>query len=550
MATIKRIIPPRILKSGVVEYHSVTSPPDDSIAMCHKVPDRIIPVIFVPGVMGSNLQSTVEKKGDEPEPVWVVNSTLGVALSWAFQGAETRKKLLDPAKTELYRAGDLPADAAPRGVFHTHPAPTQEEIDQELRRRGWGEVSHLSYGPWLKWLEESLNDADYSKSGMEYASSGLRPRLMKELVANAPGIEPLTFDEVGLSYRYQFPVHAVGYNWLQSNSDSAIRLEAKIDEFIAYYNRTYVCQNVILVTHSMGGLVARFCTEELAQRDKVLGVVHGVMPATGAATAYKRVKAGVEGVAGIVVGDDAAKVTAVFAQAPGPLQLLPSREYGNGWLKIKNGDQRISLPLHNDPYGEIYTVRGKWWGLIDDKLINPMDPERKTVESDWNRFKNLINGPVRKFHDAIAHRYHPVTYAFYGDDKAHSTWGDVLWERKPTLATGKLNFVKPSEDIQSSRVLHDSGQGQQVLWLKTGNTAMPSVFTLAEANEHGDGTVPIRSGKAPQGKVRVCVGYPGVEHEGAYKEEKQRLFTLWSIVKIAQQVKPPLRYEIDGDCPP
>lgn len=134
MTTIKRIIPPRILKSGVVEYHSVTSPPDDSIAMCHKVPDRIIPVIFVPGVMGSNLQSTVNKKDDEPEPVWLVNSILSIALSWAFQGAETRKKLLDPAKTELFRGGDLPADAAPRSVFHTYPAPTHEEIHDELLR--------------------------------------------------------------------------------------------------------------------------------------------------------------------------------------------------------------------------------------------------------------------------------------------------------------------------------------------------------------------------------------------------------------------------------
>ncbi|MFJ9448926.1 hypothetical protein [Herbaspirillum sp. NPDC101397] len=550
MTTIKRIIPPRILKSGVVEYHSVTSPPDDSIAMCSKVPDRIIPVIFVPGVMGSNLQS-IETNATKSKAVWVVNSTKGVAWRWGFRGTEKRKNLLDPAKTEVYHGGDLPSGAAPRSVFHTHPTPTQEEIDKELVRRGWGEVSHLSYGPWLKWLEESLNDADYTKTGLEYASSGLRPRLMKELVAHAPGIDPLTFDEVGLSYRYQFPVHAVGYNWLQSNADSAKRLQAQIDEFIRHYDKTYTCKNVILVTHSMGGLVARHYSEVLNQRDKVLGVVHGVMPTTGAATAYKRVKSGVEGSAGIVVGDDAAEVTAVFAQAPGPLQLLPSSEYGNGWLKIRDGEQRISLPQGNDPYREIYTVRGKWWGLIDDKLINPLD-ERKTkatLNRDWESFKKLIDKKVKPFHQDIANRFHPVTYAFYGDDKAHSAWGDVVWERKLSHAARMLGTAAPIDDVKSGRVLQDHGQGEQLLLQQSGGIAMPTGFKLTEANENGDGTVPVRSGRVPQDKVRVCVGYPGVDHEGAYKHQAQRLFTLWSIVKIAQHVKPPLRYEIDGGCP-
>src|SRR5450830_404615 len=557
MATSKRIIPPRILKSGVVEYHSVTSLPDDSIAMCSKVPDRIIPVIFVPGVMGSNLQS-IATNATKSKAVWVVNSTKGVAWRWGFRGAEKRKSLLDPAKTEVHREGDLPLGAAPRSVFHTHPTPTQEEIDKELVRRGWGEVSHLSYGPWLKWLEESLNDADYTKTGLEYASSGLRPRLMKELVAHAPGIEPLTFDEVGLSYRYQFPVHAVGYNWLQSNADSAKRLQAKIDEFIRYYDKTYTCKNVILVTHSMGGLVARYCSENLNQRDKILGVVHGVMPTTGAATAYKRVKSGVEGSAGIVVGDDAAEVTAVFAQSPGPLQLLPSSEYGNGWLKIRDGEQRISLPQRPgkasascDPYGEIYTVRGKWWGLIDDKLINPLDETKSkaTLNKDWEAFVDLINGDVKKFHNALSLRHHPITYAFYGDDKAHSAWGDVVWERKLSHAARTMDTAAPIDDIKSGRVLQDHGQGEQLLLQQSGDTPLPTGFKLTEANENGDGTVPVRSGRALQGKARVCVGYPGIDHEGAYKHEAQRLFTLWSIVKIAQHVKPPLRYEIDGGCP-
>lgn len=201
-------------------------------------------------------------------------------------------------------------------------------------------------------------------------------------------------------------------------------------------------------------------------------------------------------------------------------------------------------------YGEIYTVRGKWWGLINDKLINPTDHEKKTLESDWLAFKNLINGPVRKFHDAIAHRYHPITYAFYGDDKKHRTWGEVVWERKLHHSVRMPDAAVALDDFQDARVLRDSGQGVQTLLQQSGRLPMATRFILAEANENGDGTVPIRSGKAPQGKVSVCIGYPGIDHEGAYQQQTQRLFTLWSIVKIVQQVKPPLRYAIDGACPP
>ncbi|MCK0745600.1 esterase/lipase family protein, partial [Chromohalobacter nigrandesensis] len=62
--------------------------------------------------------------------------------------------------------------------------------------------------------------------------------------------------------RFNFPVHACGYNWLQSNTDSAATLAKRVDEIIAGYRRARMtCDQAILVTHSMGGLVARYCSE-------------------------------------------------------------------------------------------------------------------------------------------------------------------------------------------------------------------------------------------------------------------------------------------------
>ncbi len=89
------------------------------------------------------------------------------------------------------------------------------------------------------------------------------------------GESPLTTEEVALSYQYLFPVHAVGYNWLQSNMDSAQALADRIEKIIGDYKASgRKCEKVIPVTHSMGGLVARYYSElldgEFGQK-KILG---------------------------------------------------------------------------------------------------------------------------------------------------------------------------------------------------------------------------------------------------------------------------------------
>jgi triacylglycerol esterase/lipase EstA (alpha/beta hydrolase family) len=134
-----------------------------------------------------------------------------------------------------------------------------------------------------------------SKNG----SLTLRERLMDKPLGAEIGESNLTSDEVALSYQYLFPVHAVGYNWLQSNVDSAQALAGRIDKIIGDYKASgRKCEKVILVTHSMGGLVARYYSElldgDFGQKN-ILGIVHGVMPDRGAPMAYKRMKAGEAG---------------------------------------------------------------------------------------------------------------------------------------------------------------------------------------------------------------------------------------------------------------
>lgn len=537
-AETERHIPAEYDNRGNPSWHSFTSPSDDSLAICYMVPDRVIPVIFLPGVMGSNL---VEAGVDPKKAIkWRLDSPLTAAV-WALpkRGAEFRKQYLNPKVMTVDSEGKVPIDI--------------KLPPEELKRRGWGEVGAISYLPFLIWLENALNDFDNPETGE-------RAGLMSLNLNALSGEEKLTREEVSLSYRYRFPVYACGYNWLDDNANSAKELAKRIDEIKARYaNEKKKCDKVIIVTHSMGGLVARHCSEVVGKSTDILGIVHGVMPAIGAAAVYRRLKAGTEdptpwyNVVGTVtasaLGNDAAEMTAVLASAPGPLQLLPTPAYGNGWLTIKDGEKEYKLPETDDPYGDIYTVRGKWWSMCEDHLINPLNKEKDEIkrqsqtDTDWSSFKDLINKVVLTFHIDIAGKYHANTHAFFGSHKEQLAYGTVTWtgngggwlrgSREADVKNAKaLDLSEINRTRTVSAPLDGSG------WLKEET----QTYKISKPDEDGDGTVPHRSGVAPQPH---CVSFlqVNVGHEPAYKYEegpdnlRACRFTLRAIVKIAQDVR-------------
>lgn len=372
-------------------------------------------------------------------------------------------------------------------------------------------------------------------------------------------MEQITKDEIALTHKYRFPVHAVGYNWLDSNAKSAERLKEKITEFINYYTKNgFRCEKVIVVTHSMGGLVARHCSENLGMQDKILGIVHGVMPAIGAAAVYRRMKSGTEnpkkgtmssaqgGAASMVLGGNAAEMTAVLSSAPGPLQLLPSIEYGMRWLKFHDGQKelpQLSLPKA-DPYREIYTVRGKWWSLCDDFLIDPRDMRKENIETDWNKFTTLINEKVKDFLEIdLKGKYHPHTYAFIGLDQANPAYGKVQWTVGKTQADDIIDVEKKLLDAPFKR---GDGEGTALLTLPVRPDPHATIIfpnqtrylDVSKAEEAGDGTVPKRSGAIVKDHAKGYFELLRVEHEPAYKNKNAhaQCAALYGIVKIAQRI--------------
>lgn len=511
-------------------------------AVCYKKPDRIIPIIFVPGVMGSNLKE-INKKSTLNGGLWRLDSA-GSLAGWIGRGAKVRRNLLAPNVTEVDQLGAIDDEGATDNGFF----PTRRE-------RGWGEVAYMSYGSFLVWLQNALNDFDHCKGGLRDKLIGL------DLQADW-NESTLTQEEVSLSYKYLYPVYACGYNWLDSNIESAKRLDSKINEIKNYYHaKGNKCEKVIIVTHSMGGLVARYYSEYLEGQSNILGIVHGVMPSLGAAATYTRMKSGTEGnglashiaktvlgqtkidsietaVAAKILGENAAEMTAVLSQSPGPLQLLPGSEYGTGWLKIQAGNQFYCKP-ESDPFADIYTVRGKWWSLCEDHLINPnnITNDKYQMNKDWLQYLVIINKKVKPFVLCMEGKFHKNTYAFYSNSNKYISYGNVQWNAVSPLIEKKehMDYLMEApaaflNDLSSTRLVNCKlNYTQNPLYFLT-------TFKLSNPDEPGDGTVPHRSGSIPKNYLKSSLEVE-VGHEPAYKDsDKARSFVLRAIVKISQSV--------------
>lgn len=529
-------------------------------------PSQVLPIIFVPGIMGSNLATA------EGEGLWVLNATfgapLGLAKNWAFRDSGERQALLHPDRTQVYAEGDVPS----KGVGSIRD-------EAGYLARGWGEVSEASYHKFLLWLEQKMNGEGFDPAKWEdffYESVSATPKPGEKAPERklAPGItmkmsglptvaedqhlaEPVLSDDLLKRAKFRFPVYACGYNWLASNDDAAKRLKQRISEVIEENRKgDYKCEQVILVTHSMGGLVARACAKLVG--GSIAGIVHGVMPAIGAAVAYRRCRVGMREEsfgAGLVIGSNGREVTAVFAQAPGALQLLPTIEYGPGWLKVSvNGEKEpvTSLPA-SDPYAEIYLEKKKWWGLVREEWLSPEDG----TPISWDDYAVNI-GMAKAFHQSLVGSYHPQTYVFYGakvkvkEEDKFDSFQNILWKMKRGIQPSEGTAPTPAESLNSGHeTIRTDGSNRLYMGGRTEYQPDYSGFSAGHMYEtsfwdiscnmqdgNGDGTVPASSGMAPRkAGIKQQFKLTGFEHEPAYNDATAQRVAHYAITKIAAIAK-------------
>nr|WP_279051427.1 acetyltransferase [Cedecea davisae] len=517
---------------------------ENAKAVLLQPPVKAIPVIFLPGVMGTNLMASGEGKQND---IWRGDSLGGVFLKWARKDGIERRELLNPGTTKVDSRGD---------INQTIYSPLSDDGTLFLtrRKRGWGEVLSISYGKFLSVLQGALLD-DWQQALVNYGKpapekKGVLSQLVGKPLAEGKNAEitgetVLTPEEVNHFQNFLFPVHVYGYNWLEDNKISAEGLVAFIDKTINLYKNH--CghgmpfppgqEKVIIVTHSMGGLVARYAAQVSGAKDKILGIVHGVIPDLGSPAAYRRMKVGAkqEGMAGAVLGNTAKELMPVLARAPAPLQLLPSAKYlaGAPWLTVEGAGEDgsdVKLPQNRDPFGEIYLNKTLWYRLYESDII---DKDEAVSQSNWTNYVRLVDKPVRKFISLLDSRgYHPNTYAFYG----HKIDSDG------TLAWRKTSITYPKNRYESDRKLPNNYREIPLPFNRS------QMYVVTSSKTPGDGTVPVESLSAIRRNREIkSVLAIDVDHQGAYdvsnlKDIQSRpalQFTLRAIVKMVKDIPIP-----------
>ena len=575
MPTAEHPLPAQQNNAGVRKAEGFATPKQDKAPQCARfLPMRVLPIIFLPGIMGSNLRMSAQRQAEmgksnniawRPDSLGPTNIT-----NAATERPSDRQLRLDPLQTtvDIYdpagpsnvsgdgRNSNVELGKNFRSPLLTDDAPTvpnRRTAAQKARARGWGEVFFKSYGELLQHLESRLNITFFDgKVRQEWRDViGVDPRVW--------GADPslpqkaLTEDELRkVASKCWFAVYAFGYNWLQSNGDSAKIIAKRVNQVIDELNQSgYDCNQVIIVTHSMGGLVGKALVHPSYGnlQDKVLGIVHGVMPAIGAPAAYKRMRAGfedpgmvmgaTESIGAKVAGNYGDEVTAVLANSQGGLQLLPSESYGNGWLRVThNGRDLGTWPKNSDPYSEIYKVRGKWYSLFREEWINPSGRPLDKGGGSFERTCDYLD-KAQFFHQRMANTFHPNSYAHYGADRARRSFDEVVWEIDK-------NCVDPT-GWQEWPIINDTKQGklELVRWdpYKPNKALHPIVDEIPNSihasilapTAPGDQTVPAKSSdhQLKSGLFKAVFRQTGYEHQSSYSDHRAIASTLYSIVRIA-----------------
>ncbi|MBO8165364.1 MAG: esterase, partial [Brevibacillus sp.] len=228
-----------------------------------------IPVILIPGIGGSRLMAT---EAGQVTEAWLDIEDMPLDY---IQGVHRRVLPLVPV-----RAGS---------VEMVQRAP-EVTITPEAGDAGFRATAFLSYNPLVqKHAEQYHSMAEYLEK-MGYIK--------------------------GVSL-FAFP-----YDWRKSSTENAGKLKRQIDEVLARSRS----QQVQLVAHSMGGLLAR---ETLlaypAYQSKIRRIVYLGTPFLGAPRAYQAIKFGYNFGIPVIFSQETGRQIAEYS--PAVYELLPSREY-------------------------------------------------------------------------------------------------------------------------------------------------------------------------------------------------------------------------------
>jgi hypothetical protein len=436
---------------------------DDSGDTCDTASSLRVPVVLVPGVMGSRLDLTPslswDPDGGSPMAPWISFSTTGRrevrrALRPATTAGSVKTTFATGAvswisgKIDASLTGKTAvlASARCRAIGTVNGGSSDDAIQSYYATfRNWGSVLWGFYGKMLVALEETLNPAKDDPD---------------------------------------FPVYAFGYDWRRSNTDSGKLFNAFVSKVVDRHG----AQDAIIITHSMGGLVARGgIAADTSVKQKIRGVIHTVQPSNGAVSAYRRFLTGVSepvdsqalGPAWLlsnIMGPTSVQFAYNLSGMPGPLQLLPNKLHAShvsDW--IAGVDSSVNLADIYNVYRQA-SVPGLS-GIVagaEESLGTDDERQSQAVRGDFAR--NLST--AEQFHDGVGTVAHGRTFALYSTGL-------------PTDCGVTFQNLSGSISAPDSKPARQWARDADGNWVDQWNEA---VYGQPPT---GDGTVPDTSGDCP-----------------------------------------------------
>jgi pimeloyl-ACP methyl ester carboxylesterase len=363
--------------------------------------------------------------------------------------------------------------------------------------------------------------------------------LVKQCYTNIQSFLASDFLTPSAALCFKTPAYAFGFNWTSSPETSGDLLAEFILNTLAHHKKDGPCRHVIIITHSMGGLVARAAAKLHGADASILGIIHTVQPASGAPVTYSRMKTGYIAKANGTnslkdrqiawcLGRNGKEITATMGNMPGGLSLLPNHLYQSvskdpAWLMI--GDGTDALPRYGNPYDEIYRNRTHAWALIDEKRLNPAG---RNPEADWQNYLILLND-VEQFHRRLGAAHHANSHHIIGDSLPTPVQGTYsarvhLPHDQPAVADPSM--IAPVQHIAS---LQDERLKNLCLHYKwgsfaaTGRTVEQNDINVnfdAQARPDGDGTVPVNSAASILDDTSTCTLVPNLDHGDAMQDPR------------------------------
>ena len=494
--------------------------------------DVIVPVILLPGIMGSRLKNSLNQTVWDPD-----SKSLMLGLYGTFSGGVVGPDLFRIRESHNVRLAASVRKAVLIGdkFDKTYLSPIEnktvkdgpisiEGYDDDINDRNWSSVSLDTYGQIMRQIESAF--------------PGELNRLVKR--ANPK------FNLV------KMPVYACGYNWSQSNHDSGKTVAKRIKEWVkkardwADANNAQ-CPGAIVVTHSMGGFVARSAALSHGAAGDILTVISTVMPTDGAPATYKRFHFGFEnpawdaiGKAGyVVMGRQGEIVTAILGHMPGAQELLPNKQYRDNsgetrWLTIRNPDRNLignlisgpqsyaALPKSN-PYTEIYRREDRMWRAANPEWLFP-----EGLSSGGNFLKPFTefakhNKTAEAWHDHIikAGNFHELTYMCHSGDPSLKTYDHISW--RPDKVLGSYGRSIDEDDVTLESGETPDYHRETVFWGDESDKHVEGPYLAPDwkidpAAGAGDTTVPVSASSYFVSSDRRTVHNPGYEHEPAIKD--------------------------------